>query len=109
MTMHRFQPMPVDENDQQRVHGTVPKEVYRRFRNQFPQHGSIQWAIRLAMEILPKLPDKDEAYKRIFQNEMEQMYADDKLLRETENRLPMPDPRQLDLLGEFKARMEGTE
>lgn len=92
-----FHPMPIDEADQQRVHGTVPKEVYRMFKSRFPHHGAIQFAIRLVMESLPRMIELDEVYRNVFIEQMQQMYEDDRASQEGKMRLPI-DPRQLSML-----------
>lgn len=93
-----FLPMPDDPADQQRVHGTVPKEVYRLFKQAFPQHGAIQFAIRLVMECLPRMANLDEAYKIAFMQKMAEMYEEDRKAAEIQRRAAMADPRQINFL-----------
>ncbi len=86
--------MPAEESGQQKVHATVPLETYRRFRRAFPKHGSVQWAMRFALEVLPDLIDRDEAYKEVFAAQMDQMFAADKQTRAATKYLSTDD-RQL--------------
>lgn len=95
--MKKLQPMSADEQNQQRVHATVPLAVYRRFRAAFPDRGAIQWAMRMTMEALPEMLDRDEAYKRVFMEQMRTMFEADRVAQSAE-RTETFDLRQLDLL-----------
>lgn len=89
-----FPPMPPDEGDQQRVHGTVPRPAYKYFKTMFPQHGAIQFAIRLVMEALPRMIEMNTVYRDMFIEQMEKMYAADRAEFEKRARPPV-DPRQI--------------
>ena len=89
-----YHPMPAEESGQHKVHATVPVPTFARFRRTFPKHGAVQWAIRMALEVLPTMVDRDEAYKEIFAAEMEKMFADDKRSRSATKYLS-DDDRQL--------------
>ncbi len=89
--------MSADTDDQQRVHATVPVPVYRKFRAAIPDRGAIQWAMRLVMEVLPEMIDRDEAFKRVFHAEMRRMFEEDRLAQESTSTERF-DPRQLGLL-----------
>lgn len=86
--------MPAEESGQQKVHATVPIEAYARFRRAFPKHGSVQWAMRFVLEILPDMIDRDSAYKEVFAAELDKMFAADKESRNA-TRYLLDDDRQL--------------
>jgi len=81
-----FHPMPEDADAQSRVHATIPKEIYNRFRTKFPHNGMIQYAIRLIIEMLPEMADRDEAYKEIAIVHMQSMFAADRAKWEADKR-----------------------
>jgi hypothetical protein len=92
--MPTYHPMPAEESGQQKVNATVPTEAFKRFRKYFPKHGSIQWAIRFAIEVLPDMIDRDEAYKEVFAAELDKMFAADRESRNATKYLST-DERQL--------------
>lgn len=81
-----FHPMPEDVDAQSRVHATIPKEVYNRFRHKFPHNGMIQYAIRLIFETLPEMVDRDEMFREIVIAHMQSMFAADREKWEADKR-----------------------
>jgi hypothetical protein len=88
--------MSDDPAQQERVHAMVPKQVKENFARAFPYQGAYQYAIRLILEVMPAMIDRDAAYREILLEEMRKMYADDVASREQRAR-PLVDMRQLDI------------